>query len=94
MADEMVRTHVVIPKVVVESIDRTVGRRARSRFLVEAAEEKLARLRRLRAFERAAGSLRDVEIPGWETSESAAEWVSASRRADDERLRRVTEGVD
>jgi metal-responsive CopG/Arc/MetJ family transcriptional regulator len=91
MAREVMRTHVVIPKDVVESIDRTVGRRARSRFLAEAAEEKLARLRRLRAFERVAGSLRDVAIPGWETSESAAEWVSASRREDDERLRRRVE---
>ena len=91
MTSEVVRTHVVIPKEVVESIDRTVGRRARSRFLAEAAEEKLARLRRQRAFDRVAGSLRDVAIPGWETSESAAEWVSASRRADDQAVPRVAE---
>jgi hypothetical protein len=84
MAGESLRTHVVIPKEIVESIDRTVGRRARSRFLTEAAEEKLARLRRVTAFERVAGSLREVQVAGWETSESAAEWVSASRRADDE----------
>ena len=85
MSAESLRTHVVIPKEIVESIDRTVGRRARSRFLAEAAQEKLAKLRRERAFERVAGSLRNVAIPGWETSESAAEWVSASRQADDER---------
>lgn len=77
------RAHVVLPADLVESIDKAVGRRSRSRFLAEAAQEKLARLRRLAAFEKVAGSLKDAAIPGWETSESAADWVSASRRADD-----------
>ena len=65
------------------SIDRLVGRRRRSEFLVQAAAEKLARLRRAELLEQAAGSLADVDIPGWETSEAAAEWVRAGRRADD-----------
>jgi hypothetical protein len=85
-------THVVVPKDLVESIDSTVGRGARSRFLVEAAEEKLARIRRLKAFSKVAGSLASVDIPGWETSEGAAAWVSASRRADEDHLRARTEG--
>ena len=38
-----------------------------------------------------AGSLADVDIPGWETSESAAEWVRASRQVDEARLRRILE---
>ena len=33
-------------------------------------------------------SLSEVDIPGWETSESAAEWVRASRKSDEERLNR------
>jgi hypothetical protein len=38
-----------------------------------------------------AGSLKDDEMPGWETAESAAAWVHKNRQADqareDERLR-------
>jgi hypothetical protein len=78
------RTHVIIPKELLETIDSLVGRRARSRFLTEAAEEKLRRERLGRSLKRVAGSLKDVDIPGWESSESAAEWVRSSRRADQE----------
>ena len=85
MAGANVRTHVVIPQDLVASVDRLVGRRRRSAFFAEAAAEKLARLRLIEAAERAAGSLADVDIPGWETPESTVEWIRASRRADDAR---------
>jgi len=86
---EAVRTHVVLPRELIEELDELVGPRHRSEFLAEAAEEKLSRLKLARAFEQFAGSLADVDIPGWETSESAAEWVRASRRLGDERLARI-----
>ena len=76
------RTHVVIPKETVETIDRLVGRRGRSKFLAEAAEEKLRRLRLLRAADKVAGSLADVAIPGWESPEAVSEWVRSMRRAE------------
>ncbi len=85
------RTHVILPRDIVEAVDGLVGKRSRSRFIAEAAEEKLARLRLERAARHAAGSLADIETPGWETSESAAEWVRASRKADEDRLRRFAE---
>jgi len=85
------RTHVVIPKELVDLVDELVGRRSRSRFFSEAVEEKLARVKLTRAAKRVVGSLANVDIPGWETSEAAAEWVKASRRADDERLRQLWE---
>lgn len=79
----LVRTHVVMPKDLVEQIDELVGPRRRSEFLVELAEKELRRRRLLRSFQQVAGSLADVEIPGWETSESAAEWVRNLRRSSD-----------
>lgn len=91
MTKELMRTHIVIPRDLIESIDKTVGRGSRSRFLTEAAEEKLARVRRLGAFNKVVGSLKDVAIPGWETSEGAAEWVSASRKADEDEMRAAVE---
>src|SRR5918912_1509457 len=89
MANEMIRTHVVIPKELLETIDALVGKRHRSEFLTEAAEKEVRRRKLIQAAERAGGSLTDVDTPGWETSESAAEWVRASRRLDTERLKRI-----
>lgn len=43
----------------------------------------------IKAAEKASGSLEHVDIPDWETSESAAQWVRASRRLDNERLERL-----
>jgi metal-responsive CopG/Arc/MetJ family transcriptional regulator len=89
MSEEMMRTHVVIPKVLVETIDALVGKRRRSEFLSVAAEKEVRRLKLIKAAEKAGGSLEHVDISGWETSESAAEWVRASRRSDEERLSRL-----
>jgi hypothetical protein len=86
MSVEMTRTHVVMPKETIRVIDDLVGRRARSRFLAEAAEEKLRRFRQQRALRKVAGSLKDIDIPGWETPEAASAWVATSRSEDDKRL--------
>lgn len=69
------RAHVFMPDEVIRQVDALVGTRRRSRFITEAVEEKLGRLDRVAAFERVVGSLKNAEIPGWETSEAAAEWV-------------------
>lgn len=86
MAHETARTHVVLPKDLMDAIDALVGRGERSKFLASAAEEKLRRIRLVAAAHRAAGSLKDIEVPGWETSESTAQWVHDARHADQERL--------
>ncbi len=89
MSEEMLRTHVVIPKALVETIDTLVGKRRRSEFLTEAAEKEVRRRKLIKAADKAGGSLEHVDIPGWESSESAAEWVRVSRRADNGRLERI-----
>jgi metal-responsive CopG/Arc/MetJ family transcriptional regulator len=76
------RAHIVMPTELVEEIDAQVGPRRRSRFVQEAVEEKLRRQRLQTSLAEMAGSLADVDIPGWETQESAAEWVRALRRGD------------
>jgi hypothetical protein len=76
------RAHIVMPAELVEEIDAQVGPRRRSRFVQEAVEEKLRRQRLQASLAEMAGSLVDVEIPGWETPEAAAEWVRALRRGD------------
>ena len=76
------RAHIVMPAELVEEIDAQVGPRRRSRFVQEAVEEKLHRQRLQASLTEMAGSLADVDIPGWETPEAAAEWVRALRRGD------------
>jgi hypothetical protein len=71
-----------MPAELVEEIDAQVGPRKRSRFVQEAVEEKLRRQRLQTSLAEMAGSLADVDIPGWETPEAAAEWVRGLRRGD------------
>jgi len=73
------RTHVVLPNKVVEDIDELVGKRNRSRFLTEAATERLRRERLLRAIKEGAGSLSDEDYPEWDTPEKIAEWLRRLR---------------
>ena len=75
ISTERRRAHVVLPDELLRDVDARVGQRRRSEFIQEAIEEKLTRLSRLEAFERVVGSLKDVDTPGWETPEAAAQWV-------------------
>ena len=80
------RAHMIIPEEVIAEVDELVGSRQRSKFVTEAVREKLGRERLARELDRVAGSLANVDIPGWETPEAATEWVRSSRRASDRRL--------
>jgi hypothetical protein len=75
-----VRTHVIIPDDVLADIDALFGARQRSKVTTQALRELVRRERLLRALADAEGSLKDVDILGWETSESAYAWVRAGRR--------------
>jgi Arc/MetJ-type ribon-helix-helix transcriptional regulator len=82
------RTHVVLSEQLVKDIDALVGSRRRSSFLTEAAEEKLMRLRQLKALEAAAGSWKDKDHP--ELKQGAAKWVEKLRAQDEKRFQKVT----
>lgn len=77
------RTHITIPEEMIAEIDSFVAPRKRSEFFEAAAAEQLRRLRLVRAIDRAAGSLKDVDIPGWETPESTVRWVQEQREEAD-----------
>lgn len=76
------RTHVILPEDIVSTIDELVGSRNRSKFLTEAARSEIKRLKLIKAFKKIAGSLKDVDIPGWETPESSSRWVHDLRHMD------------
>lgn len=49
-------------------------------------DEKSRLIRQQIALRKVAASLRDIDVPGWETPEAATAWVNTTRVLDDERL--------
>lgn len=79
----MARTHVILGDEVVEAIDQLVGQRGRSRFLDQAAREKLERLKLEHALASTAGILKSKDYPEFEDQASINEWVRAQRRTEE-----------
>ena len=78
----MARTHVILSDEVMAAIDEHVGERGRSRFLEEAARERLERLELEAAIREGAGILREKDYPQWRDTEAIKEWVRKSRRGE------------
>jgi metal-responsive CopG/Arc/MetJ family transcriptional regulator len=74
-----VRTNLLLPKDLVEEVDRVAGPRGRSRYVTEALRAKVKRDRLKDAIERTAGVLHPKDYPEWSTSEKVVEWVRARR---------------
>ncbi|MHB1533429.1 MAG: hypothetical protein ACYC1D_02255 [Acidimicrobiales bacterium] len=79
----MARTHVILGGDVVEAIDQLVGQRGHSRFLEEAAREKLECLKLEHALGSTAGILNSNDYPEFEDQTSINEWVRAQRQAEE-----------
>ena len=79
----MARTHVVMADEVIEAVDRLVGERGRSRFLEEAAREKLARIELDSALKKTGGIVRPADHPEWRDRATTAAWVRKVRRTED-----------
>jgi hypothetical protein len=87
------RAHVVLSDALIRAVDGQVGQRRRSRFIEEAVEEKLRRLRRVEALERAVEWSREGGVPKWGTSDGTTEWVRSLRREWDGRLDTTKDGA-
>jgi hypothetical protein len=73
------RTHVVLSEEVIEAIDEQVGQRGRSRFLEEAAREKLERLELETALRKGSGILKAKDYPHWRDRDATRRWVKEMR---------------
>jgi len=78
----MARTHVVMSDKTLEAIDEVVGKRGRSRFLEEAATEKLERIALVDALHASAGIARGQAYTQWRDQSVAASWVRDVRRTE------------
>jgi len=67
---------------VLKAIDEVVGKRGRSRFLEEAAAEKLERLALTEAIEGTTGIARGSSYSHWRARDAAAAWVRKTRRTE------------
>lgn len=83
MSTTMVRTHIVLPRELVEAVDKLVGERKRSQFVAEAIETKLQLERQRAALRETAGSINLADYPQWSTPEKISEWVRQMRAEDD-----------
>ncbi len=75
-----VRTNLLLPKDLVDEVDRFAGERGRSRYVAEALRARLKRDRFREMIDQTAGVLSADEYPEWATSEQVVEWVRARRR--------------
>ncbi len=75
-----VRTNLLLPKELVDEVDRFAGERGRSRYVADALRAKLKRDHFRETIDQTAGVLRAVDYPEWETSEAVVEWVRKRRR--------------
>lgn len=79
MGTERVRAHVVMPRELIEEVDKLVGQRRRSDFMAEAVREKVLRARRDKVLRETAGALAGSDYPDWDTPEKVSTWVRRSR---------------
>ncbi len=87
---EKVKTHVMFPAELLHAIDKTVGGRKRSRFIVEAAKEKLEELKFRQALEVAAGCWRDENHPDLKTQKDIKIYIKKARETTEKRIRRFS----
>ena len=86
MSTQQARTHVVLPAELVAEIDALVGARRRSRFIAQAAEQRLQQERLLRALEAGFGAWKDEDHPELNGPDGTVGWVRRLREEDDRRL--------
>jgi len=77
-----VRTNLLLPRELVDEVDRRAGPRGRSRYVAEALGARLQRDRLRDAVHATAGVLSEQAHPEWATSDDVAAWVRQLRAED------------
>jgi len=75
------KTHLVFPTELLWTIDQLVGKRKRSKFVVQATKEKIARERFLKALDEAAGAWTDDNHPDLRTNEDIWRYLERARNS-------------
>ena len=90
MADNKAKAHLVFPQGVLDSIDKLVGKRGRSKFVAEAAQKELKRVQLQRALEKAAGAWKDENHPELK-KKGTYQWVRDLREETERRFEEISQ---
>lgn len=74
-----VKAHLVLPKVLLKTVDRVAGKRKRSHFIAEATAEKLERENFVNALEQTSGVWSDEKHPDLKTKEDVDSYLEKIR---------------
>ena len=88
---EKIKTHVMFPSELLMAIDKTVGGRKRSKFIVEASKKKLEELQVQEALEVAAGCWKDEKHPDLRTQQDIRTHLKKIRDLTEKRIKRLGE---
>lgn len=88
---EKIKTHVMFPSELLMAIDKTVGGRKRSKFIVEATQKRLKELQVQEALEVAAGCWKDEKHPDLRTQQDIRMHLKKMRELTEKRIKRLSE---
>lgn len=83
------KVHLTFPPKIIVEIDNLVGKRGRSKFVAEAAKEKISRERFSKALKECAGSWKSKNHPELSSTKHVVKFVEKIRKESDERLERI-----
>jgi leucyl aminopeptidase (aminopeptidase T) len=83
------KAHLVFPEDLLQAIDKLVGKRGRSKFVVEAAKKELRRVQFLQALQEAAGSWKDADHPDLKRK-GTYQWVREQREINEKRFKQIS----
>ncbi len=82
-----IKTQIVFPEALLEELDRTVQKRERSEFVVQAVQEKLKKVRLQQALENVAGIWKNH--PDLQTDAQVRKYLKRLRGSDTRRQRKL-----
>ncbi len=74
-----VRTNLLLPKALIDEVDRYAGPRGRSRYVAEALSDRLRRDRLREVVLATSGALNRADYPHWQTPDHVTAWVRELR---------------
>ena len=84
-----VKAHITLPANILETIDRLAGKRGRSKFMTEAAEEKIDKEKFLEALKESAGAWKDENHPELSSIKDIDRYVRKMREGTIQRFKRI-----
>jgi len=82
-------TPIRFPVDLITDLDKFVGERQRSKFIIEATKKELLRLKQKKALESMAGVFKEKDYPIFATIEDVSAWVRQLREETEDRRRKI-----